>query len=89
MRITKEQIQRQIDIANSQLGLKRKYIKSKAQYTGNEIELSGAYGGWKAELSSGHDVTDGFVSKSELYFQLKALNKGIEMYKKRNSLKKK
>lgn len=86
-RITIEMIENQIDRLNSKFGFKRTYIKSQARYKGIEIQWTGAYGGYKAEFSDGRDLTFGYVSKSELYYQLQAMNNVIGLYKQRVKLK--
>lgn len=40
-------------------------------------ELSGAYGGVKFEIGSGADLSNGFIPKKELYWQLQTLKNAL------------
>ena len=87
-RVTTEHLYSRIKYINNLLGLRKKYVKSKAEYTGNEIELSGAYGGWQLRMTNGSTLTSGFSTKREIMTVLEGMEKGIVMYKKRATLKK-
>ena len=89
-RVTILDLERRISHLNNLMGFKRRYIKSKAEYTGKQLELSQAYGGVKLVLvgKGERNVSGGYGTKRELYEFLEGMTTGISTYKNRNKIKK-
>ena len=76
-RITKDQLQYKVDLINKAKGITDPAYNKVGSYL-----LSGAYGGWQLEkvcnVNGGvNNITQGFISKRELYYQLRAYLDGI------------
>lgn len=46
-------------------------------FTSENYQIEGAYGGYKLTLDN-RDISKGYISKSELYYQIEMYFKGLE-----------